>query len=76
MSDRYLDIRTMDRMELDDVFRDEVVGQMRTDVGNVVEELFDDLEDVNWGKKKRAEIADAVAEVVIEFMRSSGKFAN
>ena len=76
MSERYLDIRTIDRMELDDVFRDEVVAKFRTDVGGILEDYFEEHEGISWGKKKRAEIADAVADVVINFSNSRGDFSN
>lgn len=72
MSSRFDDLRPCDQMDLGDVWKDDVMPGLRTDCASRVEEFFSEREDVSWGKKKRAEIADEVASVIIAWLKPSG----
>jgi hypothetical protein len=70
----YWDLGGFERGELADVWA-ALLGRLRVDCASRLEEYFEELEDVKWGKKKRAEICDAAAEVVVTWMRSSEEWA-
>jgi hypothetical protein len=73
----YLEIRAVDRRELEEVFLREVFRRLRTDVAGVVEGyLEENVESIPCEGDRRGGIADEVADAIIEFMRSSDHFAN
>jgi hypothetical protein len=76
MSVRFDDLAPSDQLDLADAWFDEVEPNLRVDCATEIEEFFEECEEINWGKRKREEIADEVAEVVVQWMRLRGPYVS